>query len=75
MTFEGVGHLIPMEVVKRTAEVGAGWLEKEIERWRKIEDVERREWKAMPMKEKSRLSKEHYRIMGDFVVEGQKPKL
>lgn len=44
VTFEGVGHLIPMEVVDRTAEACAGWIAPEVERWRVGEEVEGREW-------------------------------
>ena len=35
MTFEEIGHLIPMEVVDRTAVEIAGWVGKEMELWQR----------------------------------------
>lgn len=63
VSFKGVGHLIPMEVVDRTAEACANWISPEIERWRGIEDAERKEWEAVEAREKSRLSEEYVRMM------------
>ncbi|KAK4547457.1 hypothetical protein LTR36_001113 [Oleoguttula mirabilis] len=68
VTFKGVGHLIPMEVVDETAEASADWVEKEVERWRALEDVERRAWAAVPREQKSVLSEEYQRTMnGDWL--------
>ena len=63
VTFEGVGHLIPMEVVGKTADAATGWLAPEIERWRAIEDAERRDWAAVPMAERAMLSEEYVSVM------------
>ncbi|KAF1989385.1 alpha/beta-hydrolase [Aulographum hederae CBS 113979] len=41
---EGAGHLIPMERVEESAENVAGWVGKEIGRWRDEEKVMREEW-------------------------------
>lgn len=62
-TFKGVGHLIPMEVVGETADVSAEWLVPELERWRTAEEVETREWSAVPRSEKSQLSEEYKTVM------------
>lgn len=68
VTFEGVGHLIPMEVVGQTADACGSWLAPEIERWRSIEDAERHEWAAVPIEEKGKLSEQYVKTMsGDWV--------
>ncbi|KAK0337013.1 hypothetical protein LTR02_007267 [Friedmanniomyces endolithicus] len=56
VTFEGVGHLIPMEVVGRTAEACAGWLAPELERWGVGEQVERAEWGAVGRERRAMMS-------------------
>lgn len=67
VTFKGVGHLIPMEVVGQTADVSAEWVEKEVLRWRAIEDAERQEWAAIPKEQRSVLSEEYKSTMnGDW---------
>ncbi|KAK3725116.1 hypothetical protein LTR37_000627 [Vermiconidia calcicola] len=72
VTFDGVGHLIPMEVVGRTAEACRDWLVPELGRWRAIEDEERREWGRVERREKSRLSKEYVeRMTGDWSEEAE----
>ena len=63
VTFEGIGHLIPMEVVEKTAEACTGWLVPELERWSGIEERQRSEWDQVPKKEKSLLSEEYVRVM------------
>ena len=62
-TFEGVGHLIPMEVVERTAEACAGWIGPEVGRWRGLEEEQRRAWAETPRVEKMKFSKEYERVM------------
>ncbi len=59
VTFDGVGHLIPMEVVGRTADACVDWLVPELARWKKIEDEELREWMAVPKRERAMLSQEY----------------
>lgn len=63
VTFQGVGHLIPMEVVGRTAEACADWVEPEVERWEGLEEGERREWEKVPSGEKAKFSKEYEAMM------------
>jgi pimeloyl-ACP methyl ester carboxylesterase len=72
VTFDGVGHLIPMEVVERTADECVGWLKPEVDRWRKIEDEERAEWAAVPREKKSVLSEQYVKVMtGDWMGEAE----
>ena len=80
VTFQGVGHLIPMEVVGRTAEACADWVEPEVERWEGLEEGERREWEKVPSGEKAKFSKEYEAMMrrdwvGEAVEKGKKAKL
>jgi len=68
VTFDGVGHLIPMEAVGRTAKAVAGWIAPEVQRWADIEAQERREWASVPEREKKVLSEEYVRTMrGDWM--------
>ena len=62
-TFEGVGHLIPMEVVGQTADVCRDWLVPELERWRIIEEGQSNEWAKVPKDGKSVMSKEYVTAM------------
>jgi len=62
-TFPDVGHLIPMEIATETADVCAAWIAPEIERWRAVEEAERREWAAVPRERRARLSEEYVRTI------------
>ncbi|KAH9809538.1 Alpha/beta hydrolase family [Teratosphaeria destructans] len=73
VTFEGVGHLIPMEVVGKTADAVAGWLTPEIARWQEWEKAERREWAAVPREKRNVLSEEYLRAINNDLP--QKSKL
>ncbi|EME49450.1 hypothetical protein DOTSEDRAFT_68272 [Dothistroma septosporum NZE10] len=67
VTFKGVGHLIPMEVVDKTADAVTGWVVRELERWQTIEDAERAEWEQIPMHLRSQFSDAFKRTMtGDW---------
>lgn len=71
VTFEGVGHLIPMEVVRETAEESAKWVWGEMQRWERIEAEERREWAAVPRSERRKMSEEFVRVMkSDWMGDG-----
>lgn len=71
VSFAGIGHLIPMEVTGRTADAAVEWLGPEIERWRVMEDAERRAWAAVPRGEKGLMSEEYIRVMtGDWHRDG-----
>lgn len=72
VTFKGVGHLIPMEIVGETADAIGGWLEPELERWRTLEEAQRREWSLVPKEKKSQLSEEYVKVMkSDWVAEAK----
>ena len=70
VTFDGIGHLIPMEVVGRTADECVGWLKPELDRWKKIDDEERAEWAKVPREKKSLLSEEYVKVMTGGWLEG-----
>ena len=80
ITFDGIGHLIPMEIVGETADACVGWLVPELQRWLEIEDKERMEWAAVPKKQRAMLSDEYVKAMteegvGDAAAKGKKSKL
>lgn len=66
VTFEGVGHLIPMEVVGRTAEVCADWLEPELKRWNQLETTAQKAWAAVPIEEKSKFGHQYEDALKDY---------
>ncbi|KAK5168225.1 uncharacterized protein LTR77_006794 [Saxophila tyrrhenica] len=67
VTFDGVGHLIPMEIVGRTADACTNWLVPELQRWRNNEERARKEWAAVPKRQKAMLSEEYVKAMtGDL---------
>ncbi|KLJ09568.1 hypothetical protein EMPG_15011 [Blastomyces silverae] len=53
-----VGHLIPMEAVGETADHAAGWIGKEMERWRRGEEELRKGWEEMSGVEKATIDEE-----------------
>lgn len=55
----GVGHLIPMEAVARTAELSSTWLKKELSAWRNREAIERSEWAYIPDEQKRTISDQY----------------
>ncbi|KAI7115588.1 hypothetical protein KC343_g15343 [Hortaea werneckii] len=63
VTLEGVGHLIPMEAVERTAKECTQWLVPEMEGWPAREEAERREWAAVPKEQKAVLSEQYRQTM------------
>lgn len=74
VTFDGIGHLIPMEIVGATADACTGWLVPELQRWKRLEDAERREWAAVPLRQKAMLSEEYVRTMNADWVGDAKAK-
>lgn len=60
---EGVGHLIPMEAVGRTAELSTKWLEAEMAAWRERETVERSEWAYIPDEQKRTISDKYLELL------------
>lgn len=50
------GHLIPMEKVEETAQNAAGWIAKEMVRWRTNEEILKKQWDSTPDIEKYTLT-------------------
>ncbi|KAL1629877.1 hypothetical protein SLS56_005146 [Neofusicoccum ribis] len=65
VTIDGVGHLIPMEAVGKTADYCVEWLAKEMRSWRVNEESERREWAAVPDEKKRVLSPQYLKMLGN----------
>lgn len=65
VTIDGVGHLIPMEAVGKTADHAVSWLAKEMRLWRAKEDAERQEWAAVPEEGKRVLSPQYLKMLGN----------
>lgn len=75
VTFQGVGHLIPMEVVDKTADAAVGWLVPELARWREVHDAERKEWEQVPVREKAKIPRDYEQMMQkDWVKEAVSTK-
>lgn len=53
---KGTGHLIPMEKPAETGRNAAGWIGKELARWRANEEILRKQWESTPEVEKYTLS-------------------
>lgn len=67
ITFEGVGHLIPMEIVAKTADASASWIVSEIERWTETEALDRKEREQMPRNQRGQLREDHVKnILSDW---------
>ena len=60
---EGAGHLVPLEKVGDVAGEIVGWLMVEMERWRKWEEGERREWGEVPRGGKAVLSERYLKAL------------
>ena len=52
VTYEGVGHLIAMEAVKRTADDAAGWIGSEMKRFREEQEEYDSVWRRRPRLER-----------------------
>lgn len=63
VTFEGVGHLIPMEAVEKTAEAVGTWIGKEAVRWRE-EAEEWESWRRKELQDKQQISEEWKKMIG-----------
>ncbi|KAK5073712.1 hypothetical protein LTS08_002191 [Lithohypha guttulata] len=64
VTLEGVGHLIAMEAVERTAAETSNWIESEVERWRREEEDWQRNWKTKSLREKQDVDEKWKAMMG-----------
>ncbi|KAK0659977.1 Abhydrolase domain-containing protein mpaH [Lasiodiplodia hormozganensis] len=63
ITLPGVGHLIPMEAVGKTADHCTNWLSTEVRSWREKEEEERQEWAGVPDYKKRVLSPRVLRML------------
>ncbi|TKA62326.1 hypothetical protein B0A49_05348 [Cryomyces minteri] len=70
--FDGAGHLIPMEIVGQTADECLAWLGPKMARWREGEEAERRQWAAVPERERVVLEKEYIEKVGGMVERQKK---
>lgn len=59
-----VGHLIAQEAPQRTAEEVSLWIDNEMVRWRKEEEVWQSEWRSKPLREKQVLDERWKQAMG-----------
>ncbi|KAI4191361.1 MAG: hypothetical protein L6R41_000148 [Letrouitia leprolyta] len=64
--FEDAGHLMPMEIIGELADATADWLAKEMEHWRRQEEIFQAQWSHKSKPEKQIVSEEwKMRIGGD----------
>ncbi|PGH02199.1 hypothetical protein GX51_04773 [Blastomyces parvus] len=68
----GVGHLIPMEAVGETADHAAGWIGREMERWRREEEEFRKGWEKVSRIDKVTIDEEWKRHVKPPVRNNQK---
>lgn len=65
LTYEGIGHLIAMEAVERTAEDSASWIATEVGKWRQEEEAYVRDWvKGRSRVQKQTVDEEWKKMMG-----------
>lgn len=73
VTFEGIGHLIPMEVVGKTADACRDWLALEIANWKSRAAEHELQWAHVPKEQRGRMNDEFVGVMkSDWMGE---PKL
>ncbi|SMY20566.1 unnamed protein product [Zymoseptoria tritici ST99CH_1A5] len=63
VTFQDIGHLIPMEVVGRTADTATEWIVSEIERYRRLEEEHNREWSKVPKQMKPQMDEKYKKMI------------
>jgi pimeloyl-ACP methyl ester carboxylesterase len=61
--FEDIGHLIPMEVVSRTADAAADWIVPELHRYYSIEEEHNREWSKVPKQLKPQMDEKYMKTI------------
>ncbi|KAK8166509.1 Alpha/beta hydrolase family-domain-containing protein [Phyllosticta citrichinensis] len=67
IVFDEAGHLVPMEEVERTAHEAAGWVGRELTRWREREEAERKVWSSVKEEERSMMSPFFVEMLGKTV--------
>jgi pimeloyl-ACP methyl ester carboxylesterase len=76
VTFKGIGHLIPMEVVGQTADACQEWLALELANWKSRQAETALEWAKVPKNEKARMGEEFLTVMkSDWINVPEKSKL
>jgi pimeloyl-ACP methyl ester carboxylesterase len=76
VTFEGIGHLIPMEVVGKTADACQDWIALELANWKSRTAEHELQWSKVPREERGRMSEEFVAVMkSDWMDEPAKSKL
>lgn len=73
--FENVGHLIPLEVVNECAQSAADFLASELQRWQKEEAEFKQAWGGKGKKERTTLTKEWEKHLGEGRKGKSTPKL
>lgn len=63
VTFEEVGHLVPMEVVDQTARVAAEWIGREVKRLTKADEKFHAGWSKMGKRQRQVISEEWERMI------------
>lgn len=77
VTMPEVGHLIPMEAVRGTAEECVKFIGPEVVRWAAEREMVQREWEKVPRRERGLMSREFAKVIGgDWIASmgGQKGK-
>lgn len=62
--FDDIGHLIPMEIPRRTAEAIAEWLPNELREVQRLEDEDMKAWAGLPKEARSKLSYKSAAVLG-----------
>jgi pimeloyl-ACP methyl ester carboxylesterase len=76
VTFKGIGHLIPMEVVGKTADACQDWLTLELANWKSRQAETAIEWAKVPKDEKARMGEGFLTVMkSDWMGLPEKSKL
>jgi len=57
------GHFVPMEAPSACAEAAAKWLDEEMRKWNKREDVLDKNWRKLPAEEKEERANEWMKVL------------
>ncbi len=76
---EGAGHFVPFEKVQQTADHMGKWLGKEMERWRRGEEEDRRVLDSTPLRDRTVMSEQFVHYVRESLVPSKakeaKPKI
>jgi len=65
---EGAGHFVPFEKVQQTADHMGKWLGKEMERWRRGEEEDRRVLESTPVRDRTVMSEQFIHYVRESLV-------